>query len=178
MRTSPNKYAACATRGFTVLEVSLALAILLGAAILLTQFLVASTRQQKLADQRRLALEELSNRLERMKAAKGSEVTAAKLEAGELSAASKARLPGAKLKVFLTASVEERARRRHKQLMEKGIDATLPPLLQDINQRDARDAKRGVAPLLRSDDARLLDTTALTAEQAVEEILMWYRQAQ
>lgn len=86
--------------------------------------------------------------------------------------------PGAKLKVFLTASVEERARRRHKQLMEKGIDATLPPLLQDINQRDARDAKRGVAPLLRSDDARLLDTTALTAEQAVEEILMWYRQAQ
>jgi type II secretory pathway pseudopilin PulG len=98
MRTSPNKYAACATRGFTVLEVSLALAILLGAAILLTQFLVASTRQQKLADQRRLALEELSNRLERMKAAKGSEVTAAKLEAGELSAASKARLPGAKLK--------------------------------------------------------------------------------
>jgi len=62
--------------------------------------------------------------------------------------------------------------------MEKGIDATLPPLLQDINQRDARDAKRGVAPLLRSDDARLLDTTALTAEQAVEEILMWYRQAQ
>jgi 3-phosphoshikimate 1-carboxyvinyltransferase len=86
--------------------------------------------------------------------------------------------PGAELKVFLTASAEERARRRHKQLMEKGIDATLAPLLQDINQRDARDAKRGVAPLLRRDDARLLDTTTLTAEQAVEEILMWYRQAQ
>ena len=86
--------------------------------------------------------------------------------------------PGAKLKVFLTASAEERARRRHKQLMEKGIDATLAPLLQDINQRDARDAKRGVAPLLRCDDAQLLDTTALTAEQAVEDILMWYRRVQ
>jgi 3-phosphoshikimate 1-carboxyvinyltransferase len=86
--------------------------------------------------------------------------------------------PGAKLKVFLTASAEERARRRHKQLMEKGIDATLAPLLQDINQRDARDAQRGVAPLLRCEDARLLDTTALTAEQAVEEILMWYRWVQ
>jgi 3-phosphoshikimate 1-carboxyvinyltransferase len=86
--------------------------------------------------------------------------------------------PGAKVKVFLTASAEERARRRHKQLMEKGIDATLAPLLQDINQRDARDAKRGVAPLLRCEDARLLDTTALTVEQAVEEILMWYRWVQ
>jgi 3-phosphoshikimate 1-carboxyvinyltransferase len=84
--------------------------------------------------------------------------------------------PAAKLKVFLTASAEERARRRHKQLIEKGIDATLAPLLQDINQRDARDAERGVAPLLRCEDARLLDTTALTAEQAVREILLWYRQ--
>jgi cytidylate kinase len=86
--------------------------------------------------------------------------------------------PDAKLKVFLTASPEERARRRHKQLMDKGIDATLPPLLQDINQRDARDASRGVAPLLRCEDAHLLDTTSLTADQAVQEVLEWFRQVQ
>ena len=86
--------------------------------------------------------------------------------------------PMATLKVFLTASAEERARRRHKQLMEKGIDARLTTLLQDINQRDARDASRGVAPLLRCEDAQLLDTTALTADQAVQAVLQWYRQVQ
>jgi 3-phosphoshikimate 1-carboxyvinyltransferase len=86
--------------------------------------------------------------------------------------------PDATLKVYLTASVEERARRRHKQLMEKGIDATLPSLLQDIGERDARDSGRSVAPLLHCSDARLLDTTGLTIEQAVQQVLQWYRDAQ
>jgi 3-phosphoshikimate 1-carboxyvinyltransferase len=85
--------------------------------------------------------------------------------------------PDATLKVFLTASPEERASRRHKQLMEKGISATLPDLLQDINQRDARDSARGVAPLARCEDARLLDTTGLSIEQAVQQVLQWYREA-
>lgn len=85
--------------------------------------------------------------------------------------------PDAALKVFLTATPEERARRRYKQLMEKGIDATLAPLLQDINERDARDAARAVAPLRRCDDAKLLDTTGLTVEQAVQQVLDWYREA-
>jgi len=84
--------------------------------------------------------------------------------------------PDAALKVFLTASPEERARRRHKQLMAKGISATLSTLLQDINQRDARDANRRVAPLARCEDARLLDTTALTADQAARVVLQWYEQ--
>jgi len=85
--------------------------------------------------------------------------------------------PDAELKVFLTATPEERAKRRYKQLMVKGIDATLAPLLQDINQRDARDAARAVAPLKRCDDAKLLDTTGLTVEQAVQQVLDWYREA-
>jgi 3-phosphoshikimate 1-carboxyvinyltransferase len=85
--------------------------------------------------------------------------------------------PDAALKVFLTASPEERASRRHKQLMEKGISATLPDLLQDINQRDARDSARGVAPLARCEGARLLDTTGLSIEQAVQQVLQWFREA-
>ncbi|MCC7546138.1 MAG: bifunctional 3-phosphoshikimate 1-carboxyvinyltransferase/cytidylate kinase [Burkholderiales bacterium] len=84
--------------------------------------------------------------------------------------------PDAALKVYLTATPEERAARRYKQLMGKGIDATLGPLLQDINERDARDAARAVAPLRRCDDAKLLDTTGLTVEQAVQQVLDWYRQ--
>jgi cytidylate kinase len=85
--------------------------------------------------------------------------------------------PDAVLKVFLTASPEERAKRRYKQLMEKGIDATLLDLLQDINQRDARDSGRGTAPLVRCEDARLLDTTGLSVEQAVQQVLRWYAEA-
>ncbi len=85
--------------------------------------------------------------------------------------------PDAALKVYLTATPEERARRRYKQLIEKGIDARLAPLLQDINERDARDAARAVAPLRRCDDAKLLDTTGLTVEQAVQQVLDWYREA-
>jgi cytidylate kinase len=84
--------------------------------------------------------------------------------------------PQAQLKVFLTASPEERARRRHKQLMEKGIDARLPTLLQDINERDARDANREVAPLVQCEDARVLDTTGLSVDQAAQQVLDWFEE--
>jgi 3-phosphoshikimate 1-carboxyvinyltransferase len=84
--------------------------------------------------------------------------------------------PGARLKVLLTASAEERARRRHKQLMEKGIDATLSTLLLDINARDARDANRQVAPLVQCEDARVLDTTGLSIDQAARRVLDWYEE--
>jgi len=83
--------------------------------------------------------------------------------------------PDASLKIFLTADVEARAARRYKQLKEKGIAATLPALLQDLRERDARDASRPVAPLKQSPDARLLDTTAMSAEQAAARIAGWYR---
>ena len=81
------------------------------------------------------------------------------------------------LKVFLTATVEARAERRYKQLKGKGIAATLSILLQDLRERDARDAARGVAPLKQCPDARLLDTTAMSAAEAAERILAWYRGA-
>jgi 3-phosphoshikimate 1-carboxyvinyltransferase len=85
--------------------------------------------------------------------------------------------PDASLKVFLTAGPEERARRRHKQLIDKGIHANLHALLQVINERDARDADRSVAPLQKCADAHLLDTTDLSIEEAVSQILVWCRQA-
>ncbi len=79
--------------------------------------------------------------------------------------------PDAPVKVFLTASAEARAERRHKQLIEKGLPATLSGLLQDLRERDARDVKRSVAPLAQSADAALVDTTDMTIEQAVEAVL-------
>ncbi len=85
--------------------------------------------------------------------------------------------PDAKLKVFLTASVEARAQRRHKQLMEKGFDANLATLLQDIEQRDARDSDRAVAPLQKNADAQVLDTTSLTIQQGVEKVIAWSARA-
>ena len=85
--------------------------------------------------------------------------------------------PDAALKVFLTASLAARADRRHKQLNEQGIAATLPVLLQDLRERDARDASRSVAPLKQSPGARLLDTTSLSAAQAAALIVGWYRGA-
>ncbi len=83
--------------------------------------------------------------------------------------------PDATLKVYLTATPEARAERRYKQLKGKGIAARLSVLLQDLRERDARDASRSVAPLRQGPDARLLDTTALTAEQAARQVLEWYR---
>lgn len=82
--------------------------------------------------------------------------------------------PDAILKVFLTASAAARAERRYKQLIEKGFSANMDDLLKDLTERDARDASRTVAPLKAAPDARLLDTSHMTAEQAVEQILKWY----
>ena len=68
---------------------------------------------------------------------------------------------------------EERAQRRYKQLMAKGISVNLPAPLVDINARDARDAQRAVAPLQRCQDAQLLDTSEMDIQQAVDQVLAW-----
>ena len=88
--------------GFTILELSLALTILFAAAFLLTQFLVASQHQRRAGDQRRLALEELSNRMERVLAAKWDEVNAAAIEKQALSPLVQEKLPDAKLTALVT----------------------------------------------------------------------------
>ena len=85
--------------------------------------------------------------------------------------------PDATVKIFLTASCEARAPRRYKQLIEKGFDANLAALFQDLSERDARDAARAVAPLKQMADAALLDTPGLTIEEAVERVLTRYRKA-
>ncbi len=83
--------------------------------------------------------------------------------------------PDAALKIFLTASAEARAERRYKQLKEKGMDANIAPLLQDIKARDERDTQRSAAPLQQIPGASLLDTTDLNIEQAVNSVLTGYR---
>src|SRR6185295_13076562 len=75
--------------------------------------------------------------------------------------------PDATLKVFLTASADERARRRYKQLIAKGISVTMDSLLRDIRERDARDSARATAPLKPAADAVILDTTDLTIDAAI-----------
>ncbi|MBV6446414.1 (d)CMP kinase [Nitrosomonas sp.] len=82
--------------------------------------------------------------------------------------------PDAILKIYLTASAGERAQRRHKQLIEKGMSANITDLLQDIQKRDERDSNRSIAPLQQGADAKLLDTTSLTISQAQETVLSWY----
>ncbi|MDG2524332.1 (d)CMP kinase [Stenotrophomonas sp. HITSZ_GD] len=79
--------------------------------------------------------------------------------------------PDAAHKVFLTASAEERADRRHKQLMEKGVSVIFDDLLREIMARDARDAQRTVAPLRPAEDAVLIDTTGIGIEEVVERVL-------
>jgi CMP/dCMP kinase len=83
--------------------------------------------------------------------------------------------PSAALKVFLTATPDERARRRHKQLKEKGIDVSLRDLSRDIAERDLRDASRATAPLRPAVDARVLDSTSLSPDEVVARILGWAR---
>ncbi len=85
--------------------------------------------------------------------------------------------PDALVKVFVTASPEERARRRYKQLIAKGISITMESLLRDIRERDARDAGRAAAPLMPAADAVILDTTDLTIEAAIGRVLGLYRDA-
>jgi cytidylate kinase len=84
--------------------------------------------------------------------------------------------PQAPLKVFLTASVEARAQRRHKQLIGKGFPANIDDLRKDLSERDARDANRAIAPLRPAQDAYLLDSSDITADQAVQRVLGWYAQ--
>lgn len=84
--------------------------------------------------------------------------------------------PDAALKIFLTANPEVRAERRYKQLKEKGIDANLRALSRDLRERDERDTKRAVAPLVPAPDSQVLDSSALSIEQVVDRILKLYRE--
>ncbi len=82
--------------------------------------------------------------------------------------------PDAALKVFLTASAAERALRRHKQLISKGIDATISTLRADLEARDERDRSRAASPLMPARDALKLDNSAMTIDQSVERVLAWW----
>ena len=82
--------------------------------------------------------------------------------------------PDAQLKVFLTASVEARADRRYKQMIEKGFPVNMCDLLLDLKERDARDTQRAVAPLKPAEGAHLLDTSEMTIAQAVAQVLDWW----
>ena len=75
------------------------------------------------------------------------------------------------IKIYLTARPEERAQRRYKQLIDKGIDASLPDLLRDLKERDARDSERPISPLKPAKDAVVLDTTDLHIDQVVAQVL-------
>ena len=81
--------------------------------------------------------------------------------------------PEAGLKVYLTASPEERARRRYKQLKEKGIDVSLAALSRDIEDRDRRDSERLVAPLRPAEDARILDSSGQSIDVVTDTVLGW-----
>lgn len=82
--------------------------------------------------------------------------------------------PDAALKVFLTADVEARAERRYKQLIEKGFPANMLALLQDLRARDQRDSERTAAPLKPAEDAYQLDSSGLTVDEVVAQVLNWY----
>jgi 3-phosphoshikimate 1-carboxyvinyltransferase len=86
--------------------------------------------------------------------------------------------PAAPLKVYLTASAERRAERRHKQLISKGISTTIADLRADLEARDARDSSRAVAPLRAAADALLLDNSDLTVQACVDRVLAWWDQRQ
>jgi cytidylate kinase len=80
--------------------------------------------------------------------------------------------PDAKVKIFLTASAEERASRRYKQLKEKGFDVSLRDLCSEIKERDERDANRAVSPLRPAEDAVLLDSTDMSIDAVFEKVLL------
>jgi cytidylate kinase len=84
--------------------------------------------------------------------------------------------PDAGLKVFLTASPEVRAERRYKQLIDKGIPANLRSLSRDLEERDARDRSRSVAPLVPAPDAQVVDSSALSIGEVAQRIVGWYRE--
>ena len=84
--------------------------------------------------------------------------------------------PDAALKVFLTADVATRAERRYKQLKEKGMYAKMQDVVEELGRRDARDASRPVAPLRHYPDAFFLDTSTLSVDEAVGQVLGWWRE--
>jgi 3-phosphoshikimate 1-carboxyvinyltransferase len=86
--------------------------------------------------------------------------------------------PDAPLKVFLTASAAQRAERRHKQLISKGVSTTLDSLRADLEARDARDSSRSVAPLKAAQDAFQLDNSSLSIEASVDQVLAWWQAKQ
>ena len=79
----------------------------------------------------------------------------------------------AELKIFLDASAEERADRRYKQLKNKGLSVSLPGLLAQIEERDARDRGRTVAPLKPAEDALVIDSTSMTIEAVFDQVMVW-----
>lgn len=81
----------------------------------------------------------------------------------------------APVKIFLTASVEERALRRHKQLMQQGVSASLHDLLQDMQARDKRDTQRAVAPLKPAEEAVTIDTTTMAIDTVIEKVMALVR---
>jgi 3-phosphoshikimate 1-carboxyvinyltransferase len=83
--------------------------------------------------------------------------------------------PDAALKVFLTASAEQRAERRHKQLISKGITASIPALRADLEARDRRDMSRAASPLKPAEDALQLDNSQLDIDQSVQQVLAWWQ---
>ena len=83
--------------------------------------------------------------------------------------------PDAPLKLFLAADLDTRAERRYKQLKEKGMYAKMPDVVEELRRRDERDSARPVAPLKHYPDAIFLDTTGVSADQAVQQILGWWR---
>jgi len=86
--------------------------------------------------------------------------------------------PDAALKVYLTASAGQRAERRHKQLISKGISTTIDGLRADLEARDARDSSRSVAPLKPAEDALLLDNSSQSVDQSVAQVLRWWEAKQ
>ena len=84
--------------------------------------------------------------------------------------------PDADLKIFLTARPEIRAERRYKQLIDKGIAANLASLSRDLEERDARDRNRSVAPLVPAPDSQVLDSSALSIDEVVDRIVGWWRE--
>ena len=86
--------------------------------------------------------------------------------------------PDAPMKVYLTASAAQRAERRHKQLISKGISTTIASLRADLEARDLRDSSRAVAPLKPAEDALLLDNSSQSVEESVAQVLQWWEEKQ
>lgn len=85
--------------------------------------------------------------------------------------------PDACLKIFLTASAESRAQRRYNQLKEKGISSNIGDLVSDLKERDRRDMERSVAPLKPAEGARILDSSHLTLQETIDQVLRWYQES-